>query len=155
MANVMEVYQLLPKTNCKECGYPTCMAFAVALLGKEKIIEDCPPLIEKPKYEKKLEKLRELLAPLMSADATETGMIIHTDKCYGCGNCVVACPVNVANDPKGSALGFGPKSGRAILMVEDGVIKCVNVEECRRFGPEKILCNACIVTCPSRAIEFI
>ena len=33
MANVMEVYQLLPKTNCKECGYPTCMAFAMQTGG--------------------------------------------------------------------------------------------------------------------------
>jgi len=155
MVNVMEVYQLLPKTNCKKCGYPSCMAFAVALLGREANIEDCSPLVEESKYEKKLEKLEELLAPLLSADATETGMIIHTEKCYGCGNCVVACPVNVANDPKGVAIGLGPKSGKAILIVEDGVVKCVNVDECRRFGPEKILCNACIATCPSKAIEFI
>jgi len=155
MVSVMEVYQLLPKTNCKKCGYPSCMAFAVALLGREVKIEDCTPLVEESKYEKKLENLSELLAPLLSADATETGMIIHPEKCYGCGNCVVACPVNVANDPKGTALGKGPTNEKAILIVEDGVVKCVNVDECRRFGPEKILCNACIATCPSKAIEFI
>ncbi|MGC9514289.1 (Fe-S)-binding protein [Methanocrinis sp.] len=155
MVSVMEVYQLLPKTNCKKCGLPTCMAFAVELLGKRKAIEDCTPLVEEPKYEKKLTDLRELLEPLLSADSSETGMVIHTEKCYGCGNCVVACPVNVANDPKGTAIGRGPVSGRAILMVEDGVVKCINVDECRRFGDEKVLCNACIVTCPSKAIEFI
>lgn len=155
MVSVMEIYQLLPKTNCKKCGYLSCMAFAVALLGREAKIEDCTPLVEEAKYGEKLEKLREVLAPLLSADATETGMVIHTDKCYGCGNCVVACPVNVANDPKGTAIGKGPKTGKAILIVEDGVVKCVNVDECRRFGPEKVLCNACIATCPSKAIEFV
>ena len=55
MVSVMEVYQLLPKTNCKKCGYPSCMAFAVALLGREAKIEDCTPLVEESKYEKKLE----------------------------------------------------------------------------------------------------
>jgi len=153
MVNVMEIYQLTPKTNCKKCGLPTCMAFAVALLGKEKKVDDCPPLVEEAKYQAKREKLKEIMAPIEGA--SETGLIIHEDKCYGCGNCVVACPVNVANDPKGSAIGLGPKSEKAILVVEDGVVKCPNVEECRRFGPNKILCNACTATCPSKAIEFV
>jgi 4Fe-4S ferredoxin len=153
MVSVMEIYQLLPKTNCKRCGLPTCMAFAVGLLSREKTIEECLPLVEEPKYEPKLKKLREVLAPL--AEASETGLIIHGEKCFGCGNCVVACPVNVASDPTGSAIGLGPKSERVILIVEDGVVKCLNVKECRRFGPNKILCNACTVTCPSKAIEFV
>lgn len=153
MVGIMELYQLTPKTNCKRCGLPTCMAFAVALLAKEKQVEDCLPLIEEKKHESKLNKLREVMAPL--AGASETGLLIHDDLCYGCGNCVVACPVNVANDPKGSALGLGPKSDKAILVVEDGIVKCLNVEECRRFGPNRILCNACTATCPSKAIEFV
>jgi 4Fe-4S ferredoxin len=152
MVGAMEVYQLLPKTNCKKCGYPTCIAFAVALLNREKKIEDCPPLFE-PKYAEKLKKLRELLAPLEKA--SETGLIIHEEKCFGCGNCVVACPVNVAADPTGCAIGLGPKSDRVILVVEDGVVKCLNAKECRRFGPNRILCNACTATCPSKAIEFV
>ena len=28
---VFEIYQMLPRTNCKECGYPTCLAFAADL----------------------------------------------------------------------------------------------------------------------------
>ncbi len=27
----LEIYKLLPKTNCKECGFPTCLAFAMKL----------------------------------------------------------------------------------------------------------------------------
>jgi len=26
----LEIYKLLPKTNCRECGYSTCLAFAMA-----------------------------------------------------------------------------------------------------------------------------
>lgn len=152
MVNAMEIYQLLPKTNCKKCGLPTCMAFAVAFLGKEKGVEDCLPLGEE-KYKGKLANLEAIASNF--ADAGETGMIIRGEKCFGCGNCVVACPVNVANDPMGSALGFGPKSQKAILAVEDGIVKCINPKECRRFGTNKILCSACTATCPSKAIEFI
>jgi 4Fe-4S ferredoxin len=148
----MEIYQLLPKAACKECGYVSCMALAVALLSREKKLEDCPALFD-PKYADKLNKLKELLAPL--EQASETGLIIHDEKCFGCANCVVACPVNVANDPTGSAIGLGPKSDKVILIVENGVVRCPNPNECRRFGPNRILCNACTATCPSKAIEFV
>ena len=152
MLSAMEVYQLLPKTNCKKCGLLTCIAFAVKLLDKEMMIEDCPPLLE-PKYAERQKKLREKLAPL--GKALETDLIIHGEKCFGCGNCVVACPVNVANDPKGTAAGLGPKSDKVILMVENGAVKCLNLRECRRFGPAHLLCNTCIATCPSKALEFV
>ncbi len=31
LPNVLDLYKLLPRLNCKECGFPTCMAFAAAL----------------------------------------------------------------------------------------------------------------------------
>ncbi len=152
MLSTMEVYQLLPKTNCKRCGILTCIAFAVKLVNREKVIDDCPLLLE-PRYSEKHKKLRGKLAPLEKA--FETGLIIHGEKCFGCGNCVVACPVNVANDPKGAGMGLGPKNDKVILLVENSVVKCLNLRECRRFGPAHILCNACIAVCPSEALEFV
>jgi ArsR family metal-binding transcriptional regulator len=41
---VLEILRMLPKTNCRECGEPTCMVFAVALTEGVKGAEDCPPL---------------------------------------------------------------------------------------------------------------
>ena len=41
---VIEILKLLPKTNCKECGQPTCMVFATQLAEGAKGPEDCPPL---------------------------------------------------------------------------------------------------------------
>jgi ArsR family metal-binding transcriptional regulator len=34
----------LPKTNCRECGELTCLAFAVKLLSFEQKLENCKPL---------------------------------------------------------------------------------------------------------------
>ncbi len=41
---VFEILKLLPKTNCKECGQPTCMVFASQVAEGGKGPEDCPPL---------------------------------------------------------------------------------------------------------------
>jgi len=38
------LFKLLPRTNCRACGYASCLAFAVALRGDEAAPEDCPPL---------------------------------------------------------------------------------------------------------------
>jgi acetyl-CoA decarbonylase/synthase complex subunit gamma len=45
----MQIYKLLPKTNCKDCGFPTCMAFAMQVAAKQKAITDCPHLSEEAK----------------------------------------------------------------------------------------------------------
>jgi ArsR family metal-binding transcriptional regulator len=41
---VLEVLRLLPRTNCRECGQPTCMVFATQVAEGGKGPEDCPPL---------------------------------------------------------------------------------------------------------------
>jgi len=40
----MQIYKNLPKTNCKECGLPTCMAFAMQVAAKQRALTDCPHL---------------------------------------------------------------------------------------------------------------
>ncbi len=41
---VIEILKLLPRTNCRECGQPTCMVFATQVAEGGKGPEDCPPL---------------------------------------------------------------------------------------------------------------
>lgn len=41
---LLDVLKLLPKTNCKECGEPTCMVFAVRVIEGAKDHTNCPPL---------------------------------------------------------------------------------------------------------------
>ena len=38
----LAIYKLLPKTNCKECGFPTCLAFAMKLAAKQVELAACP-----------------------------------------------------------------------------------------------------------------
>src|SRR4030067_917360 len=38
----IQIYKLLPQTNCKECGYPTCLAFAMKLSAKQVALSACP-----------------------------------------------------------------------------------------------------------------
>ncbi|UCG79087.1 MAG: DUF3786 domain-containing protein [Nitrospirota bacterium] len=40
----LDLYKVLNKSNCKECGLMSCMAFAHAVINGEKTIEDCPHL---------------------------------------------------------------------------------------------------------------
>ena len=56
---VLEVFKLLPRTNCRECGVPTCMAFAAKLVEGEAGLKDCPPL-STPGFENNVESLQEL-----------------------------------------------------------------------------------------------
>ena len=58
----IDVYKLLPRTNCKECGEENCMAFATKVVNREVPIEKCPPLLKK-EHEKAYKQLKEMLKP--------------------------------------------------------------------------------------------
>ncbi len=47
----LDIFKLLPKTNCKKCGMPTCLAFAMQLAQKRAKLEDCPDVSEEAKQE--------------------------------------------------------------------------------------------------------
>jgi ArsR family metal-binding transcriptional regulator len=56
----LDIFKLLPGKNCKECGEPACLAFAVKLAGQEAGILKCSPLFS-DKYQEKRKVLFELL----------------------------------------------------------------------------------------------
>ena len=45
----VEIFKLLPKTNCKKCGYPTCLAFAMKLAQRQASLDQCPDISEEAK----------------------------------------------------------------------------------------------------------
>lgn len=50
----LDIYKLLPKTNCRKCGHSTCLAFAMALAKKQVALEKCP--FVKPEVKDTLEQ---------------------------------------------------------------------------------------------------
>ena len=47
----IEIFKLLPKTNCGECGIPTCLAFAMNLAAGKAELASCPHVSEEAKTE--------------------------------------------------------------------------------------------------------
>ena len=45
----LQIYKLLPQTNCKQCGFPTCLAFAMKLAAKQAELKACPYVSETSK----------------------------------------------------------------------------------------------------------
>jgi ArsR family metal-binding transcriptional regulator len=56
----MAIYKLLPNTNCKQCGEPTCYSFALKLAAAQRKLADCPPLAE-PQDAERLAALEEII----------------------------------------------------------------------------------------------
>jgi ArsR family metal-binding transcriptional regulator len=59
--NLMQIYRLLPRTNCGECGYSTCMAFAAALLEGGATL-DCCAVVHRRENEDTLTALKRLFS---------------------------------------------------------------------------------------------
>jgi len=42
----LEIFKQLPKTNCKECGFPTCLAFAMKVAAGQEGLDSCPKMTD-------------------------------------------------------------------------------------------------------------
>ncbi|MBV7274958.1 acetyl-CoA decarbonylase/synthase complex subunit gamma [Clostridium thailandense] len=56
----LDIFKLTPKKNCKDCGFPTCLAFSMKVAGGGAEIGKCPHMAPEA-----LEKLSEATAPIM------------------------------------------------------------------------------------------
>jgi acetyl-CoA decarbonylase/synthase complex subunit gamma len=64
----LDIYKLLPKTNSKDCGFPTCLAFAMQLAAGKATIDLCPHASEEAR-----EKLGAAAAPPLPKVVLGTG----------------------------------------------------------------------------------
>lgn len=62
LASLLDIYKLLPGTNCKQCNYLTCMAYAAALRKGSARLEQCVPLSQ-PEHAANRRKILDLISP--------------------------------------------------------------------------------------------
>jgi ArsR family metal-binding transcriptional regulator len=62
----MEIYKLLPQTNCKVCGQPSCFAFASQVTVGAAGVDGCTPLLSEMRYIQQRQALLEMLAEAAS-----------------------------------------------------------------------------------------
>ena len=95
--NPLDVYKHLPKTNCRECLEPTCLAVAAAVIQGKKQLEKCPhldqsvlerasvitnePISLANQQEQMLEQLKKEIITVNFASSTERlGAVLHGEK---------------------------------------------------------------------------
>ncbi len=102
--NVMEIFKLLDRSNCRKCNEPTCMAFAAAVFKGQKQLDKCPHLdkeiiekyggenpgqmtIEEEQYEAIEQLKRKIATTDLSSAAQRLGAAFYdgklTIKCLG------------------------------------------------------------------------
>ena len=89
---VEQVNDLLPQTQCAQCGYPGCRPYARAVVEDGAAINLCPP-----GGDDSIRRLAQLLGrdvlPLAQS-ATPAVAVIDESACIGCYHCRNACPVD-------------------------------------------------------------
>lgn len=92
---VEQIDQVLPQTQCGQCGYPGCKPYAEAIANGDDI-NKCPP-----GGEATIKKLADIMGvepkPLDAAHGEEDVKkvaFIREDECIGCTKCIQACPVD-------------------------------------------------------------
>ena len=91
---VEQVNDLLPQTQCAQCGYPGCRPYAAAIVDDSVAINLCPP-----GGDETVRRLADLLGkdvlPLVEQRAEARSVaLIDEDRCIGCTHCRTACPVD-------------------------------------------------------------
>jgi acetyl-CoA decarbonylase/synthase complex subunit gamma len=106
----MQIYKNLPKTNCKDCGLPTCMAFAMQVAAKQRALTDCPHVTEEAKA-----AMSEAAAPPMRLIkigpegksfevGQETVMFRHEEKFHRPAGIAVRVPASLSDAEAASRL---------------------------------------------------
>lgn len=128
---VDQINDILPQTQCGQCGYPGCRPYAEAIASEEAQINQCPP-----GGEAGIQALADLLdveALPLDAEHGEESVpqvaFIREDECIGCTKCIQACPVD-------AILGAAKQMHTVI------------VSECTG-------CDLCVEPCPVDCIDMI
>lgn len=127
---VEQIDEILPQTQCGQCGYPGCRPYAEAITNGDDI-NKCPP-----GGEATIKKLADLMGveakPLDEAHGEEDVKkvaFIREDECIGCTKCIQACPVDA-------------------ILGASKQMHTIIAEECTG-------CDLCVDPCPVDCIDMI
>ncbi len=128
---VEQLDELLPQTQCGQCGFPGCRPYAESIANGD-AINKCPPGGQATINA--IAKLLDVPAPDLDAEHGEEADIrtvayIREDECIGCTKCIQACPVDAI-------------LGAAKLM------HTVIADECTG-------CDLCVEPCPVDCIDML
>ena len=103
-----QINDILPQTQCGQCGYPGCRPYAEAIASGDAAINKCPP-----GGEAGIQALAALLdveaIPLDEEHGEEkvkAVAYIREAECIGCTKCIQACPVDAILGRKPDAHGY-------------------------------------------------
>ena len=133
MGNIstLEIYKLTPKTNCKQCGKETCMAFAMALGKGELQPEDCPPLGD-PKFSAQLNQLKVLVGPIKKSGGELPRLTRKNATVVGHVSLYARWRPGQFTTLSGKAPKFPPDE-HVVYRVIDGKCHVLQLDHCRRF----------------------
>ena len=127
---VDQVNDLLPQTQCGQCGYPGCKPYAEAIADGDKI-NKCPP-----GGESTIQALADLLGvepePLDAEHGAEKDVplvaVIREDECIGCTKCIQACPVDaILGSAKQMHTVIADECTGCDLCVEPCPVDCIDI----------------------------
>ena len=128
---VEQIDELLPQTQCGQCGFPGCRPYAESIANGD-VINKCPPGGQATINA--IANLLDVPAPELDAEHGEesevrTVAFIREEECIGCTKCIQACPVDAI-------------LGAAKLM------HTVIADECTG-------CDLCVEPCPVDCIDML
>jgi electron transport complex protein RnfB len=126
---VEQIDDILPQTQCGQCGYPGCRPYAEAIANGDEI-NKCPP-----GGDSAIRKLADLMGveakPLNAAQTVAIKRVayIREDECIGCTKCIQACPVDA-------------------IVGASKLMHTVIADECTG-------CDLCVEPCPVDCIDML
>ena len=129
---VDQVDELLPQTQCGQCGYPGCRPYAEAIVTSGDAINKCPPgghtTIQA------LANLLDMDAPDLDEEhGAESDVkkvaVIREDECIGCTKCIQACPVDaILGSAKHMHTVISSECTGCDLCVEPCPVDCIDMK---------------------------